>query len=118
MLVSRLPAAGLFHLFLEQKGNPMVYRFGREPGGIPAKPWGWEDLDLRSWPKTVTDGSAVKRRVVRHTVCADFTRRRHRQSIDAPLCIGASAIAPLPLAARSTALPDRQPSSAIGLLYG
>jgi len=51
VLVSRLPAAGLFHLLPEREGNPAVYRFGRDPGGTPAKPWGWEDLDLRSFWK-------------------------------------------------------------------
>ncbi len=44
VIVSRLPSAGLFHLFLEQQGDPIMSRFGREPDGNPAKPWGWENL--------------------------------------------------------------------------
>ena len=45
-LVSRLPSAGMFGLFLEQKGPADQFRFGREPDGTPAVPWGWEDLNL------------------------------------------------------------------------
>jgi uncharacterized protein YidB (DUF937 family) len=45
-LASRLPAAGRFGLFLEQQGSADQFRFGREADGTPAKPWGWEDLDL------------------------------------------------------------------------
>jgi hypothetical protein len=44
-LADRLPAAGLFELFLEQKGLADQFRFGREADGTPAAPWGWEDLD-------------------------------------------------------------------------
>ena len=44
-LADRLPAAGMFELFLEQKGHADQFRFGREADGSPAAPWGWEDLD-------------------------------------------------------------------------
>ena len=44
-LVGRLPAVGMFEL-LEQRGLTDQFRFGREADGIPAAPWGWEDLDL------------------------------------------------------------------------
>ena len=56
-LVSRLPAAGMFELFLEQKGLADQFRFGREADGTPAAPWGWEDLDLWLVPRYA---SAVK----------------------------------------------------------
>jgi hypothetical protein len=37
----------MFWLFLkEQKGLADRFHFGREADGIPASPWGWEDLDL------------------------------------------------------------------------
>jgi len=45
-LAGRLPAAGLFRLFLERNGLADQFRFGRETDGTPAAPWGWEDLDL------------------------------------------------------------------------
>ena len=45
-LTDRLPTAGMFGLFLEQKGLADQFRFGCEADGIPAAPWGWEDLDL------------------------------------------------------------------------
>ena len=45
-LVGRLPAAGLFGLFLKQHGHADQFRFGREADGGPSAPWGWEDLDL------------------------------------------------------------------------
>jgi hypothetical protein len=45
-LVGRLPAAGLFGLFLKQHGHADQFRFGREADGSPSAPWGWEDLDL------------------------------------------------------------------------
>jgi hypothetical protein len=45
-LAGRLPAAGLFRLFLERNGLADLFRFGRETDGTPAAPWGWEDLDL------------------------------------------------------------------------
>ena len=45
-LTDRLPTAGMFGLFLEQKGLADQSRFGQEADGTPAAPWGWEDLDL------------------------------------------------------------------------
>jgi hypothetical protein len=50
-LAARLPAAGMFGLFLEQHGRADEFRFGREPGGTPATPWDWDDLDLRPGPQ-------------------------------------------------------------------
>ncbi len=47
-LTDRLPTTGLFGLFLGQQGRADQFRFGREPDGTPAAPWGWEDLYL--WP--------------------------------------------------------------------
>ena len=44
-LTDRLPAAGMFGLFLEQQGHEDQFRFGRQADGSPAAPWGWEDLD-------------------------------------------------------------------------
>ena len=44
-LVSRLPAEGWFDLFTEPADHQMRYRWGREPDGSPARPWGWDDLD-------------------------------------------------------------------------
>ena len=44
-LVDRLPAEGLFRLFREKSEHPTRYRFGYEPDGNPAPPWGWDDLD-------------------------------------------------------------------------
>ena len=35
----------MFELFLKQEGRADQFRFGREPDGTPATPWGWEDLD-------------------------------------------------------------------------
>ena len=45
VLIERLPAEGLFDLFRRQAGHEVRYRFGREAGGGPAPPWGWDDLD-------------------------------------------------------------------------
>ena len=45
-LTCRLPAAGMFDLFLSEQGPADQFRFGREADGTPATPWGWEDLDL------------------------------------------------------------------------
>ncbi len=45
-LISRLPEAGLFQLFLEQNSLADQFRFGREADGTPAMLWSWEDLDL------------------------------------------------------------------------
>ena len=50
-LTGRLPTAGMFELFLEQKGLADQFRFGREADGTPAAPWGWEDLDLWLVPR-------------------------------------------------------------------
>jgi hypothetical protein len=34
------------HLSRRLRGNRQaLYRFGRNPDGSPAEPWGWEDLD-------------------------------------------------------------------------
>ena len=44
-LAERLPGAGLFELFREQKDRQDRFRFGREADGSPAKPWGREDLN-------------------------------------------------------------------------
>jgi hypothetical protein len=49
-LAVRLPATGMFGLFLEQEGLADQFRFGREADGIPSEPWCWEDLDLRLVP--------------------------------------------------------------------
>jgi hypothetical protein len=51
-LAGRLPAAGMFGLFLRQKGLADEFRFGREADGTPAGPWGWEDLDLWLVPRS------------------------------------------------------------------
>ena len=56
-LIGRLPAAGMFELFLEQKGPADQFRFGREADGTPAAPWGWEDLDLWIAPRPRTGGA-------------------------------------------------------------
>ena len=42
-LAERLPAEGRFDLFQSVTGTRS--RFGREPDGRPAEPWGWADLD-------------------------------------------------------------------------
>jgi transcriptional regulator with XRE-family HTH domain len=39
-----LPAEGRFREFQALNGNATRYRFGREPDGTPAEPWGWDDL--------------------------------------------------------------------------
>ena len=44
VLISRLPAAGMFELFLTQNGQQGPFRFGRESDGKPAGPWSWERL--------------------------------------------------------------------------
>ena len=44
--VNRLPAEGHFSYFREVvAGAQTRYRFGREPDGSPALPWGWSDLE-------------------------------------------------------------------------
>jgi transcriptional regulator with XRE-family HTH domain len=40
-----LPTLGRFRDFQALNGNAARYRFGREPDGTPAEPWGWEHLD-------------------------------------------------------------------------
>jgi hypothetical protein len=40
-----LPTLGRFRDFQALNGNAARYRFGREPDGTPAAPWGWEHLD-------------------------------------------------------------------------
>jgi hypothetical protein len=45
MLIDWMPPEGMFGLFLNQPGHELQYRFGREPNGSPAPPWGWDDLD-------------------------------------------------------------------------
>jgi hypothetical protein len=57
-LAARLPAAGMFELSLEQEGRADQFRFGREPEGTPATPWGWDDLDLSP---AVSRGGAGRR---------------------------------------------------------
>jgi transcriptional regulator with XRE-family HTH domain len=46
-VVNRLPAAGMFRLYLKQQGSQAKFRFGRDPDGSPAAPWRWDDLELR-----------------------------------------------------------------------
>ncbi|MFI0418973.1 hypothetical protein [Spongiactinospora sp. 9N601] len=43
-LVGRLPGAGLFEEFLEAVDRRERFKFGREPDGSAAPPWGWDDL--------------------------------------------------------------------------
>ncbi|WP_182881232.1 hypothetical protein [Microbispora sp. H10949] len=43
-LAERLPAAGLFEVFMQIDGHKERFRFGREPDGSAADRWGWEDL--------------------------------------------------------------------------
>lgn len=43
-LIDRLAATGRFEEFLSLVERPERFRFGREPDGRPAEPWGWEDL--------------------------------------------------------------------------
>jgi hypothetical protein len=61
-LADQLPAAGMFGLFLDQKGLADQFRFGREADGTPATPWGWEDLDLWLVPPTAGTVSDLARR--------------------------------------------------------
>ena len=44
-LTGRLPAAGMFGLYLEQEASADQFRYGREADGAPTAPWDWEDLD-------------------------------------------------------------------------
>ena len=43
-LIDRLPAAGMFQAFCQEKDRQHRFRFGRETSGRPAGPWGWSDL--------------------------------------------------------------------------
>jgi hypothetical protein len=62
-LVSRLPAAGMFGLFLLQEGPADQFHFGRQADGTPAAPWGWGDLDLCHRTQNASmDGSKSTRR--------------------------------------------------------
>jgi hypothetical protein len=45
-LKKRLPGEECFESFLAVGRNAVDYRFGLEPDGTPAKPWGWDDLGL------------------------------------------------------------------------
>jgi hypothetical protein len=45
VLLARLPAAGLFYIVRHQGDNAVRFRYGRDPDGSPAEPWGWDDLD-------------------------------------------------------------------------
>ena len=60
-LAGRLPAAGMFELFLEQKGLTDQFRFGRDADGTPAAPWGWEDLDLWLVPRPQGEAAPARR---------------------------------------------------------
>jgi hypothetical protein len=40
-LAARLPAGGMFGLFLEQHDRADEFRFGREADGTPVTPWDW-----------------------------------------------------------------------------
>lgn len=44
-LADRLPGEGQFDVFCAQGNNQALYRFGRDPDGSPARPWGWDDLN-------------------------------------------------------------------------
>ena len=77
-LAGRLPAAGMFGLFLEQKGPADQFRFGREADGTPAAPWGWEDLDLWLVPRHGPDHAAPRtsdRLSLARPVSVDVDRR-------------------------------------------
>ena len=45
-LTCRLPAVGMFNLFLGYQTSGNQFRFGLEADGAQAAPWNWEDLDL------------------------------------------------------------------------
>jgi hypothetical protein len=45
LYAERLPAQGHFAIFLQHDHHPEKrLRFGREPDGRPAPPWGWDDI--------------------------------------------------------------------------
>ena len=74
-LTARLPATGMFELFLEQKGAADQLRFGREADGTPAAPWGWEDLDL--WLVPRLRAQAAPARHLAGRPCGDRPARQH-----------------------------------------
>lgn len=43
-LAGRMPVAGLFGMWRHRLDDPETFRYGREPDGHPASPWGWDDL--------------------------------------------------------------------------
>jgi hypothetical protein len=43
-LTARLSAAGMFDLFLAQRDNRRLYKYGSDENGLPASHWGWDDL--------------------------------------------------------------------------
>jgi hypothetical protein len=45
LLIDRLTGEGSFNLFCTQGNNRALYRFGCDPDGIPARSWGWDDLN-------------------------------------------------------------------------
>jgi hypothetical protein len=68
---ARLPAAGLFELFLDQEGHTDQFRFGQEADGTPATPWAGTDLrsaparvdcidEYQGWPVEESSISAVR----------------------------------------------------------
>ena len=77
-LTDRLPAAGMFGLFLMQQGPEDEFRFGREADGGPAAPWGWEDLDLWLVPDHEDREATLP-------VGPPLTRRICKVSLDSPL---------------------------------
>ncbi|GGR56636.1 hypothetical protein GCM10015536_72010 [Streptomyces griseomycini] len=44
-LLDQLPAAGFFDQWITSGGDPIRFRFGREPDGSTAPPWAWDDLE-------------------------------------------------------------------------
>jgi len=44
ILADRLPTAGMFHLFREQRATGIGSRLAGKHGS-PTGPWGWEDLN-------------------------------------------------------------------------
>ena len=58
-LLGLLVGAGFFRLFCRQEDRHKRFQFGREADGSPAKPWGWDDLELRN---RRDDGIAIYRR--------------------------------------------------------
>jgi hypothetical protein len=71
LLTDRLPAEGHFATFLQQDNHPERFRFGREPDGCPAAPWGWDDVV--GTPRSATGSSAIRKPPVAHTTTAKTT---------------------------------------------